>query len=129
MITIAPLVLTRERVTRLLSYIQEYRRLVLTRVAPSQERNARQRLLQALQGKLLHDLEQAESPGARYHLALSGDEQAALHAMVSDLRARAVQEPASSQRDRVLVDLTALKQVIEKLPYYDLKKQYTQNLF
>lgn len=129
MITIAPLVLTRERVTCLLSYIQEYRRLVLTRSAPSQERNARQRLLQALQGRLLHDLGQAESPGARYHLALSSEEQAALHTMVSDLRALKVQESASSQRDRVLVDLTALKQVIEKLPYYDLKKQYTQNLF
>lgn len=112
--SIPPLVLTHERAMRLLDYIQAYRRLALTQLLPSQDRNTHQRRLQGLQGKLIPALERLPA-GSPYMLPLTREDIAALLAMVTDLRTRQVQEPASEQRDATLLDLIALKAILDKL--------------
>jgi hypothetical protein len=126
-IHLPPLPLTQERVQRLLTYIQEYRRLVLTQLAPSQERNTQQRLLQALQGKLLAAGER-EQQGALSLLSLTSEEVNALQTMVLDLRARKAREPATPQRDRMIVDLSALKVALEQVALCGPKHRLTQRL-
>jgi hypothetical protein len=110
-----PLSLDQERARRLRSYLQEYRTYLLTQRAPSTERNTIQRLLQALQGKLMHESERVP-PGGSFSLLLSGQEAAALKTMAVDLRALRTQEPSSEHRNASIADLTALKGMVERLP-------------
>lgn len=122
---IPPLALTHERATRLLTYIQTYRRYALTQIAPSTERNTNQRQLQALQGKLIQEM---DKPSAIHSFALTGEEVKALHTMVSDLLQLTAREAASDQRSATLIDLTALKSLVEQLALYHQGSRYTQIL-
>jgi hypothetical protein len=110
-----PLALTREQASRLLVYLQDYRRLALTHLAPSQERNTNQRLLQALQGKLIQEMDQ---PSTMHYLSVTGEEVNALRTMVRDLLQWTTREPESDRRNAKLVDLAGLKSTIEKLAIY-----------
>jgi hypothetical protein len=127
MMNMPPLSLTQERATRLLAYVQMYRRLALTQIAPSTERNAIQRQLQALQGKLMHR-EEREQQETIYHLSVTSEDIAALKTMVADLLVLTTREPATVQRDITLVDLASLKGTLEKLSLYGQKKSYTKTL-
>ncbi len=109
----APLLLTPEQGQRLLTALQTYRRYALTQLAPSTERNARQRVLQAFQGKLLAESERGR-PGAMSSLMVTGEERDALNAMVDELLALAAQGTATNQRRLMLDDLSALKAIFEK---------------
>src|SRR5581483_3355384 len=108
--------LTPEQITRLLTYLQTSRRHILTQVPPSTERNAHQRLLQALQGRLLLERERGQH-AAVVDVALSREEVMALQTMVAALLSATLQESPSQQRSATLVDLTALKAALEKLAY------------
>ena len=99
--------------TRLLDYLQAYRRYTLTQLSPSAGRNAHQRVLQAFQGRLIQESEQERQ--RRVSFTLTSEEIAALKAMVTVLRFLKTKEPASSQRDAILVDLTHLKGVLENV--------------
>ena len=118
--SVLPFGLTQERASRLLAYIQTHRRQALTRSAPSTERNATQRLLQALQGKLIHELDASrhQHASALVSLPLSNEEVKALKTMVTDLLLFTAREPATEQRAATLVDLSGLKGMVEKLPVY-----------
>lgn len=99
-----PLSLSPERAARLLDYIQMYRRHLLTQVFPSAGRNTNQRLLQALEGKLLneHHIQQEASSS----LTLTREERDVLVTMVIDLRTLITNE---SERNATQIDLIWLK--------------------
>lgn len=124
--SIPPFVLTKDQATRLLAYIQTYRRHVLTQLAPSTDRNTIQRHLQALQGKLIHEMDQQSAVA---HLALSSEERGALQTMVADFLQVTAQEPATAQRDATLHDLAALKATLEKLSLDGPGRHYTHTIF
>lgn len=106
--SISPLALTGEQTRRLFAYIQTYRRYLLTQTLPSAERNAHQRQLQTLQGKLMRESEQG-LPGVTFPLSLTNEEVSALKTMVDDLLSLTQLEPANPQRDATLADLSGLK--------------------
>jgi hypothetical protein len=114
------LAITSEQITRLLTYLQTSRRQVLTQVPPSTERNAHQRLLQALQARVLLERER-EPHAAVVHLVLSREEVTALQTMVAALLSATLQEPSSPQRNATLVDLSALKAALEKLAFRPMR--------
>jgi hypothetical protein len=111
--TLPSLFLDQQQVGRLLSYLQAYRRYALTHLVPSAERNSTQRVLQALQGRLIQEREQ--QPQQTLALALTTDERTALKTMVTSLCLLQAQEAPSASRDASLVDLTELKGVLERL--------------
>jgi hypothetical protein len=82
MSTAPPLLLNREQAERLLIYMQQYRRSALTSMSPTQERNTTLRLIQALQGKLLAQIDQ-KLP--QVDLILAEEDVAALKAMTKSL--------------------------------------------
>lgn len=123
---VLPFALTKEQASRLLAYIQTYRRHVLTQLAPSTDRNAIQRYLQALQGKLIQEMDQR---GAITQLALTHEEKGALQSMVADFLQVTKQEPATEQRDATLQDLSALKTALEQLTLPRPRHMSTRALF
>ena len=127
MMSLPPLALAPEQAARLLTYLQTYRRHVLTQMAPSTERNAQQRLLQALQGRLIQVREQGQR-GAVVYLSLSSEEVKILHIMMTDLLASTLREPESTQRSATVVDLTALKTALESLALFRPNKPFTRSL-
>lgn len=122
---ISSLFLDKEQTKRLLGYIQEYRRYTLTQLPPSVERNIHQRLLQALQGRLIQESEQEHH--TTLSLELTNEEKMILKAMVTDLRLLKIQEPASHDRDAIIVDLTNLKGALEKLSVPEQPKRFTRS--
>lgn len=129
MMSTPPLVLTQEHATRLISYLQRYRRYLLTQVAPSAERNTIQRVLQTLQGKLIHTMDtQVRQQGVQFHFALNSEEVKVLKAMVADLLTLTVREAPSEQRDATLVDLTSLKTAVEKIAISGQRNHFTSLL-
>lgn len=103
--------MSRERANRLLSYLQAYRRHALTQCVPSLERNTTQRALQALQGKLIHHMDQQRATLA---FPVSGEEIIALHTMVVALLQMTADEATTAQRDARLADLTSVKATLEQ---------------
>src|SRR5689334_6869624 len=100
--------LDHEQTARLLGYLQDYRRYTLTQ-PPSADRNAQQRLLQALQGKLIQESERGYQQ--RFFFPISREEIRALKAMVMDLCLLKAKEPQTDHIQRCLIDLTGLKGV------------------
>jgi hypothetical protein len=109
-----PLSLTQEQARRLLAYIQAYRRALLTQLAPSTERNANQRLLQALQGKLMQEMDRLEQERS-LSFDLTHEEQRIVKQLAADLLLLRAREQASPERDAALVDLAQLKATVERL--------------
>lgn len=107
-----PFTLTKEQATRLLVYLQTYRRHVLTEIPPSADRNTIQRYLQALQGKLISQMDQQS---VMVPLALTHEELGALKTMVADVLRVTQRELATEQRDALLQDLSALKAALAQL--------------
>ncbi len=122
---IPPLVLDKERASRLLGYIQEYRRYTLTQ-PPSADRNTYQRLLQALQGRLIQESERERQPFLSFSLTV--EEAKALKTMVADLCLLKAQGPKTEQIYHALVDLSGLKGVLEQIYLSESRKHYTKNL-
>lgn len=122
---ISPLHLSREQSARLLGYVQTYRRYALTQLAPSTERNTTQRLLQALQGKLIREMDQ---PSATCSLAVNAEEVKALQTMIRDLLHLTTREAGSDQRNAMLLDLAGLKSLVEKRSTSGQGRRYTQTL-
>ena len=127
MMSFPPLALAPEQTERLLAYLQRARRHVLTQVTPSTERNAQQRLLQTLQGRLIQECEQGQR-GAVVYLSLSSEEGKVLHTMVADLLAATLREPESQQRSATLLDLSALKAALERLALRQPNRPLTRSL-
>jgi hypothetical protein len=121
------LFLDQQQAARLLIYIQIYRRYTLTQVSPSAERNTAQRVLQALQGRLIQEREQ--QPQQPLALALTTEERTTLTTMVTNLCRLKAQESPSPRRDATIVDLTELKSVLEKLARPAQPARSTQHLF
>lgn len=123
---IPPLVLDHEQTTRLLGYIQEYRRYTLTQL-PSAERNTNQRMLQALQGRLIQESEREQQPSLSFFF--TNEEARVLKTMIADLCVlKANQEPKTAQVYAALVDLTQLKGVFDHLSSSEHKKYSTHSL-
>jgi hypothetical protein len=110
--TLPALSLTQDQANRLHGYLQTYRHYALTQIMPSAERNNTQRLLQALQGKLIGEMDRQEIV---FCFVLTGEEVRALKTMVVGLLTFFAHESANPQRDAALVDLAALKGTLEKL--------------
>ncbi len=117
----APFLLTPEQGQRLLTALQTYRRYALTQLAPSTERNARQRVLQAFQGKLLAESEQARA-SAMSSLMVTDEERAALNTMIDELLTLTAQGAATNQRRLMLDDLSALKAIFEKCARSEMER-------
>jgi predicted Zn-dependent peptidase len=113
MSTAPPLLLNRERAERLLQYMQEYRRVALTAMPITQERNTTLRLVQALQGKLLALVDQEQS---QVHLPLTREEVNALKAMTKSLLLLYGEKPDSLNRTMTVMDVGKL--------YASLKQAY-----
>lgn len=103
--TAPPFLLTHEQASRLQSYLQTYRRYVLSQM-PSVTRNGLLRDLQSIQGKLVALLDQGHTPA---RLVLAREEQQTVHTSVTELLVLIARQPASAERDATLVDLTALR--------------------
>lgn len=117
--------LDREGVGSMLAYLQEYRGMLLTRLAPSPERNFRQRLLQGLQGRLLQadrlaaqekilQFGREVTPGS-VSLPLSAEEIAALKMLAVDLAALQTRQGESETSSRIRSDLAVLQGALEQL--------------
>ena len=124
---IPSLFLDKALTTRLLDYLQAYRRYTLTQLPPSAGRNTHQRVLQALQGRLIQESEQEQQHPVSF--TLTGEEITALKEMVIVLRLLKTKEPASHQRDAILVDLTNLKGVLENVSLSVQPRRFTASLF
>lgn len=124
--SIPPLMLTQEQAARLLAYLQTYRRYALTQLAPSTERNATQRLLQTVQGRLIQE---RERPGMVSALWLVSEELTALRTMATDLLMVTRQEAGSERRNATLDDLVALKLTLERLALSSPRRQGTNALW
>jgi hypothetical protein len=117
--------LDQERAKRLLGYMQEYRRSLLTQ-PPSAERNTIQRELQALQGRLIHESER-ERPSV-IAFSVTREEAQTLKTMTRELCQLKAQAVQTDQIARSLIDLVGLKGVLERLYPSELRKHYTQSL-
>lgn len=105
MSTAPPLLLSREQAERLRTYMQEYRRSALTNMPPTQERNTTLRLIQALQGKLLAQMDQ-KLP--QVDLILAKEDVAALKAMTKSLLQLYGKKPDSFDRTMTVTDVGKL---------------------
>jgi hypothetical protein len=97
---------TQEQGTRLVSYIQAYRRYAWEYQAPSVPRNEMIRAVQSVQGKLMSGMDQ---PYASFALQLTGEELAAIHRMVQELLIIHGMQPANQDRNGILADLATLR--------------------
>src|SRR5262249_16296842 len=91
---------------------QSYRRYALTALTPSTERNTNQRLLQALQGKLITEMDQRKLPLSFF---LTSEEIKSLKTMAADLLTLTTREASSEKRTLTLLDLAELKSVLGRL--------------
>lgn len=124
--TVLPLALhlTHEWANCLLAFIRVYRRYTLTQV-PSNERNTHQRVLQALQGRLIVESEREHV----FSFLLSREEVQALQEMVHDLTMwNAQKEPKTEQTYQLLVKLTRLKRALEHYLPSEPKRSSTKSL-
>jgi hypothetical protein len=112
MSTAPPLLLNREQAERLLIYMQQYRRSVLSSMPPTQERNTTLRLVQALQGKLLGIFDR-EQP--QVHLPLTKEEVNALKSMAKNLLLLYGEKPDSLDRTMMVTDIGKLYAYLKQI--------------
>jgi hypothetical protein len=96
--------LNREQAERLLIYMQQYRRSVLSTMPPTQERNTTLRLVQALQGKLLGIFDREQ----QVYLPLTKEEVNALKSMAKNLLLLYGEKPDSLDRTMMVTDIGKL---------------------
>lgn len=100
-----PFLLSREQAERLLRYMQDYRRSALTSMPPTPERNTTLRLVQALQGKLLAQLDHEQ---AQIQLVLGTEEVKALITMTNSLLVFYGEKPEAVDRTKTITELGTL---------------------
>ncbi|EFH82569.1 hypothetical protein [Ktedonobacter racemifer] len=100
-----PFQLGREQAERLLQYMQDYRRSALASMPPTHERNTTLRLVQALQGRLLAQLDHEQ---AQIQLALDTEEVTALIAMTNSLLVLYGEKLDAVDRAKKITDLGTL---------------------
>jgi hypothetical protein len=104
--------ITREYARRLIAIIQTYRRFSWEHIAPSAERNAVIRSLQAVQGKLMENSNQQSDP---IILPVTVDERIAIQTMALDLRRWYASQPATQEQKAIIADLSWLAAYIERV--------------
>lgn len=106
-----PLTLTREQARRLHCYAQTYRHYAYACLPPSEKRNMTLRILQGMQGKLVAALDQCT---ALLTCSLTAEEFATVKKITEELRLLYFQEPETTERNAIMDDLEALKQMLER---------------
>ncbi|GHO60383.1 hypothetical protein KSB_88580 [Ktedonobacter robiniae] len=107
-----PFLLGREQAERLLRYMQDFRRSVLTSMPPTHERNTMLRLVQALQGRLLAQIDLGQ---AQIRLVLDTEEVSALIAMTKSLLVLSEEKPDTVDRAKTITDLGTLYAYLKRI--------------
>lgn len=103
--------ITREYARHLIVIIQTYRRFAWEHIAPSAERNAVIRSLQAIQGKLMASDQQSDP----IILSVTVDDRTAIQTMAVDLRRWFSLQPATQEQKVMIADLSWLTAYIERV--------------
>ncbi|GLV55380.1 hypothetical protein KDH_22270 [Dictyobacter sp. S3.2.2.5] len=104
--------LTSKQLQHLIHCIQVYRRFAWENMEPTAERNAALRVLQALHGRIMSDLEQPNG-SITIMLPITPDERIAMTMMISYILDQYKGGAPNKERTLLIADLTGLKSILD----------------